>query len=167
MHWLAALIKARRFTRGAEIGAATGLTTSHVLKTCHFLKQYIVVDDWRPVVLPGHPCYREGHPWSLNNMEEEFKKAAGSDGRVLIFKGLSWEQAAKVEDKSLDFVFIDASHDYDSVLKDLNAWSPKVRKGGVVAGHDINIKEGVEKAVLEKFKTYINAGIDNVWFVKV
>lgn len=51
-------------------------------------------------------------------------------------KGISWEAAQLYEDNSLDFVFIDAAHDYDSVIKDLKAWYPKVKKGGIFAGHD-------------------------------
>jgi Methyltransferase domain len=45
--------------------------------------------------------------------------------------------AAKLyEDKSLDFVFIDAGHEYDEIMSDLNAWYPKVKNEGIIAGHD-------------------------------
>ena len=39
-------------------------------------------------------------------------------------------------DGTLDFVYLDAGHDYASVLEDLQAWAPKVRPGGMLAGHD-------------------------------
>ena len=43
---------------------------------------------------------------------------------------------AQFEDASIDFVYIDARHTYDAVMEDLEAWWPKVRPGGIVAGED-------------------------------
>jgi SAM-dependent methyltransferase len=58
------------------------------------------------------------------------------------------------EDKSLDFVFIDASHEYEDVKKDILAWLPKVKVGGILAGHDYSqMWDGVVKAVDEIFGT--------------
>lgn len=48
----------------------------------------------------------------------------------------SLEAAATYADASLDFVFIDAAHDYDSVRADILAWDPKVKEGGIISGHD-------------------------------
>jgi SAM-dependent methyltransferase len=56
--------------------------------------------------------------------------------------------AEKFENESIDCIWVDALHDYDSVLKDLNAWYPKVKKGGILGGHDFNYDfGGVPKAV--------------------
>ena len=52
------------------------------------------------------------------------------------------------EDESLDFVFIDADHSYNGVMRDVEAWAPKVRKGGMIIGHDIHfptVKQAVEE----------------------
>jgi predicted O-methyltransferase YrrM len=38
--------------------------------------------------------------------------------------------------ESLDFVFIDAAHDYESVLKDMKTWYFRVKRGGILAGDD-------------------------------
>ena len=67
-------------------------------------------------------------------------------------KALSWDGAEFYKDNSLDFVFIDAAHDYEYVKKDINAWFPKVKKGGVIAGHDYTWCADVQKAVNEFFK---------------
>jgi len=67
-------------------------------------------------------------------------------------KSISWDAAKLYNDESLDFVFIDAGHDYVSVTKDLTAWWPKVKKGGIIAGHDYNNKFKVKEAVHDFFK---------------
>lgn len=71
---------------------------------------------------------------------------------INIVKSLSWDAAARYEDESLDFVFIDAGHDYNSVMNDLKSWYPKVKFGGIIAGHDYHYHCGVYPAVNEFFK---------------
>lgn len=68
--------------------------------------------------------------------------------------GDSADMAQKFEDESVDFVFIDADHSYEGCLRDITAWFPKVKQGGVIAGHDYynNASCGVKQAVDEYFK---------------
>lgn len=54
------------------------------------------------------------------------------------------------EDNSLDFVFIDAGHDYKSVKEDIEHWFNKVKTGGIIAGHDCYLPD-VHQAVTEYF----------------
>lgn len=81
-------------------------------------------------------------------------------------RGISWECANKYENNSLDFIFIDAGHDYESVKKDINSWYPKLKKGGIISGHDYNQPTcGVKKAVDE----FINGNIienNGCWIYK-
>jgi hypothetical protein len=68
-------------------------------------------------------------------------------------KELSWDGAKHYEDNSLDFVFIDAAHDYESVRQDILTWLPKIKKGGYIGGHDFRFDEniGVYEAVNDIF----------------
>ena len=64
--------------------------------------------------------------------------------------------ASLFEDSSLDGVFIDADHTYEAVKKDIQNWLPKVRKGGILAGHDyIHTWPGVVQAVNESVSGFI------------
>jgi|TARA_R110000751_G_scaffold42764_1_gene99042 hypothetical protein len=83
----------------------------------------------------------------------------------------SVEAAKDFEDESLDFVFIDASHDYDNVLADLNAWFPKIKKEphsfGRFCGHDVWAK-GVQYAVVEFCKEHdflMKVMGENCWII--
>ena len=52
--------------------------------------------------------------------------------------------------KPVDFVYIDAEHSYEAMTNDLALWFPKVRAGGVIAGHDYSPEfDGVRRAVNE------------------
>jgi hypothetical protein len=75
-------------------------------------------------------CDRAGHPYGLLRMASE-------------------EAAGWYADGGIDFVFLDGSHDYDSVRADIEAWLPKVKPGGVLAGHDRALP-GVARAVAER-----------------
>ena len=62
------------------------------------------------------------------------------------------EAAGLFKDESLDAVFIDADHSYEAVKMDIQNWMPKVRKGGILAGHDYTFAwPGVIRAVNEIF----------------
>lgn len=56
--------------------------------------------------------------------------------RIKVMEMTSLKAAAKIKPASVDFVFIDAAHDYASVSVDLDAWLPKLKPTGHIAGHD-------------------------------
>lgn len=81
-------------------------------------------------------------------------------------KSLSWDGANYYTDESLDFIFIDAAHDYESVKKDINAWFPKLKKGGIIAGHDYTWCDDVKKAVHEFFEGKEIFEAEGCWIYK-
>jgi hypothetical protein len=66
----------------------------------------------------------------------------------------SLEAVNDFEDESLDFVFIDAAHDYENVKADILAWLPKLKKTGILAGHDYWPNDPVQIAVDEIFSSF-------------
>jgi predicted O-methyltransferase YrrM len=69
---------------------------------------------------------------------------------VNLIKSHSLEAVKKYEDESIDFCFIDGSHEYEDVKADILAYLPKVKKGGILSGHDYDrIWSGVIQAVDE------------------
>lgn len=58
----------------------------------------------------------------------------------------SVDAAPKINDSDFDYVYIDARHDYCAVKEDINAYWPKLRPGGILAGHDfIDAPSAMEK----------------------
>lgn len=127
---LAELLHARGYTVGAEVGVESGRYAYELLTRNPGLHLYCV-DAWMP-----YKGYREhvttGKLTSL--FEDAERRLNGLN--VTFVKGWSVEMSAKFDDGSLDFVYIDANHDYAHVTEDLEAWVPKVRSGGIVSGHD-------------------------------
>lgn len=112
----------------AEVGVAEGGFSEKILQV-NCPKKLYLIDAWGMV---NHPNYSEG---GFHKVQEKFSTDI-SAGKVEIHRGISWEMLAELADESLDWVYIDASHDYDSVKKDLEAANRKVKKGGLIAGHD-------------------------------
>lgn len=86
--------------------------------------------------LVGDGVYRE---WRLNT--EEFRE------RCVALRGTSEEWSSKFNGE-IDFLFVDGVHKVPAVLADLRGWVPKVRRGGLIVGHDWRIprvRRGVKK----------------------
>jgi len=143
--------------KGAEIGVERGTTTQQLLTSFPDL-HIIAVDPW----LDGY------EDWDLAECRREFDlRAKAFPRRITVFDTDSISASKMVADDSLDFVFIDAVHTYEAVIADIAAWSPKVKPGGFITGHDYGFKDtGVKRAVDE---VYPNARIDtfsSVWWIR-
>lgn len=165
--WLLDMIIKKGYHRGAEIGCKVGGNTYQLMKRSYGLVLY-AVDLWG--VVPEE-LQSDAYTYSDDDHEDIFRRFNKQlspfirKKKVIILRGLSWEMADLVEDGSLDFIFIDADHGYVSVIKDIRAWAPKLKEGGMATGHDICL-EGVRKAVEELIPTYKEAKLDSIWYAE-
>lgn len=66
-----------------------------------------------------------------------------------IIKKFSMEAVKDFADESLDFVYIDGNHAFKYVVEDIHEWSKKVKKGGVISGHDYYINTNRPPGILD------------------
>ena len=117
-------------TRGAEIGVEQGRYAERLCQRVPCL-ELLCVDAWA-----AYPDYREHvSQEKLDGFYADTQQRLAPYG-CDIRRGTSQAVAATVPDGSLDFVYIDANHRLEFVIADLAAWVPKVRLGGLIAGHD-------------------------------
>lgn len=132
---------------GAEIGVYRGENAKVLLDSNPNLK-LICVDAWIS---------------TLKQVRYNIAMNRLAGYNIEVKKMFSLDAAKEVEDVSLDFVYIDASHDFDNVMLDLISWERKVRIGGIVSGHDYihHSRLGVVEAV----NAYTYAHHITQWYV--
>ena len=89
---------------------------------------------------------------------------AGYNVRAITHRTTTTKASQKIEDNSLDFIFIDADHSYEQTKNDILTWSPKVKDGGMILGHDLNW-HGVQIAVNELLPNFKHSGVETCWYV--
>lgn len=140
------------FTVGAEIGVWDGRYSEMLCKIIPNLK-LSCIDPWE-----GYKGYRD------HGVNSSFRRAYDTAKKVLkpynctIIRKYSMDAVKNFKDGELDFVFIDGNHEYSFVRDDVREWSKKVRRGGIVSGHDYykthHGNVGVINAVDEYVKEY-------------
>jgi hypothetical protein len=144
------------FGCGVEIGVQHGEFSETILSAWAG-RHLISVDPWLEDHAEQYVDIANVTQRQHNQLYEETRQRLARFGtRSSIWRMTSMDAAPKIADFSLDFVYIDARHDYASVMEDLSAWYTKVRPGGVFAGHDYidgNFQAGVfgVKSAVDEF----------------
>lgn len=157
--FISGLALENEWRRGAELGVWHGRTLSTILAACPDL--YMVgVDAWE------HIPNEMDHYTSWDH-DAHYKQALAAVApyieRVQLLRTTTRRASWLVADGSLDFIFIDADHRTAAVTEDIVRWSPKVKRGGMIMGHDIDW-ETVKIAVEHCFDSF-ETGPDKVWYV--
>lgn len=156
--------------RGVEVGVSGGRYSGVLLRRwrgSHLLS----VDPWRAASFERYPDVSNAAQEIQDRRYQATQERLARFGeRSTIWRRTSEEAAARIDDRSLDFVYLDARHDYQSVKRDIELWQGKVRPGGILAGHDYldgDLPEGVfgvQSAVNEAFEARVRTtALDGPW----
>lgn len=127
---LAQLFGELGYKKGAEIGTLRGQYAETLCKNIPGLS-LMCVDPYQ-----AYQVYVRWHTQRELDEAYQIAQARVKGFDVTFVKDFSVEVAKTIPDESLDFVYIDASHTYRDVVDDVDSWYRKVRRGGIVSGHD-------------------------------
>ena len=128
----------RGFTIAAELGVQTGRFSDAYLYTAPSTKKYILVDTWEQ-----RSNYTDAA--NVDNAAQELiykdamKRLAPYRSRgteLVVIRNWTTVAALSIPDLSIDFIYVDARHDYCGVRQDIYAWWLKLKIGGIMAGDD-------------------------------
>jgi len=151
-----------------EIGTFEGENAANILKELNVEKLYII-DPYKSYAEFGtrDPETEEKLPLAYYRAKKRLNKYKD---KIVLLKKKSDESVNDIP--KADFVYIDGNHAYEFVKNDIKNYFPKVKDGGILAGHDItNVKfnKDIVKAVMEfcmKRKIVPFVSRTDWWFIK-
>lgn len=117
---------------GVEVGVFKGQFSKIVLD--QWQGKLYMIDPWRPLGdeyedASNHKNHADAYERTMENIREY-------EDRAIMIRSLAEDVVHIFPDNSLDFIYIDANHAYEYVKQDIELWYPKLKKGGLFAGHD-------------------------------
>lgn len=165
---------------GVEVGTFNGWYAADLLHQWRGEKLYLV-DAWRFLEYWNDPMNAHKEE-QCRRMVNTFESVYKFGRRVVMIRELSEDAVRLFPDGSLDFVYIDADHSFEGVSRDILLWQPKIKPGGILAGHDYldgrtpngavyNVKSAVDQWAERVGKTVEvieeNAGHEPGWIVQL
>ena len=153
-----------------EIGVKEGGNFNNLLAPC--VSHAVAIDIWQET---GKRSENDDscNGFSLETQHKRMLDWARQDSRIRVIRDWSLNAVKLFKDGFFDFCYIDADHTEEAVYADLCAWYPKVRAGGVLAGHDYlehtlpcGVKFGVIPALArftKELKLELHADTDTPW----
>lgn len=121
--------------RVAEIGIFKGRLMRAVMRSVAgaVVEEWHAVDTWESNEgwYPGMGDQKkwDDYYWGVCKYMPWFKQ-------LRVYRMTSESAAGIFGDGYFDMVYLDGDHTYEGVTRDIKAWLPKIRKGGLLAGHD-------------------------------
>ncbi len=148
---LTVLFQKRGYKMIVEVGTEQGVFAETICKN-NPDALLICVDAWQAT-----KGYREHVSQAKLDAFMEITKERLKGYHVALMKAYSVDAAQEFGDESLDAVYIDANHDFTNVVADISAWYPKLKRGGIISGHDYTRKKGLNYGVIEAVEGYTRA----------
>jgi len=155
-----------------ELGAWLGKSTAYQackIKDSNKKIKFYTVDTFKGD--PGAACHAPiiaQHGGSIFNAFLSNMESCGCKEFVTPLEQDSESASKLFSDNSVDFIFVDAGHEYSSVTIDLQSWYPKLKPGGIIAGHDATyppINQALRDFFAEKFKKFnFCCNGNDVWY---
>lgn len=128
---LADVLNELDFRIGVEVGVASG-EYSAVLARANPQMKLFGIDPYVP-----HNDYKDYTSMrTFETLRNGAIKKLNSRKNYEFIEKFSMDAVKEFGDETLDFVYIDANHDFVNVTNDIYEWSKKVKPGGIIAGHD-------------------------------
>lgn len=151
-----------------EVGAWKGRSASYAGPICTARGvRFVLVDHFRGSTDAYAPLYAE------RLAREDVRAILTANLRALAIEHEllaipSLEAARSFAPSSIDAVFLDASHDRESVRADLDAWWPAIARHGVIAGHDFDHPDvaGEVRTFADSHGLALSCGPDRAWLAR-
>lgn len=129
----------------AELGVDKGNFSQLIIDTCKPSRLHLI-DVWNT---------KRYHTGLKLDIEKKFKTLISND-IIKINYGYSIDAVTNFQNNYFDWIYIDTDHTYKTTIAELELYAPKIKPGGIIAGHDFimgnwtgMMKYGVIEAVYE------------------
>ena len=139
--------------RCAEVGVSGGSNALDIVQICRPRRLYLI-DCWEQ--FSDKPCVQrqDRNNEKLDAIYENVKSKFSVYRNVNIVRKYSLDGMSIFADKSMDWIYLDASHQYEDILQDMRMAQHKIKSGGVLCGHDY-VKEGKNKGVYKAVNEFL------------
>ena len=135
-HFFPLMIDKLNLKIGVEIGVDKGGFSQHIMNKSD-MRKYYCIDTWQD---------NFGSDFKPNYFDPDggarFKEAKTTltpyikEERLMMIVNTGLNASKYFGSESIDFCYIDGDHSFDGIYNDIMAWTPKVKVGGIIAGHD-------------------------------
>lgn len=155
------LIKELGFKIGVEVGVLEGVYSEILCQVNPEMKVYSV-DAWQ--YYPVRNNFRKAYMYPPIYERAKARLAPYKNNEII--RKWSMDAVKDFADESIDFVFIDSDHSFEHITEDIAQWGKKVRKGGIISGHDFDDRRNsVYCSVEAVVRAWTKAKHIHPWFV--